>query len=200
MENQNNENIDLKSETTSQIEDDINLQKASILKNENSIFEVLYPNYLNGLPLADFDLELTKPKKRLFVPNLSCKLLARRIYIEMLKAIRSYGKLERIAPNENKSQISNLKNQMEILSLAMLNIYGKLADKNKVPFFAGGGTNISNNYQKALLEMYDKIYHIHNLVFALWQKCEDDQIKRTLLIVYTNLKSQLSELNNLASR
>lgn len=171
----------------------VNIAKAS----EDVIFEVLLPNMPKSLPTVDVEFVPTEPNRRFFVPNLSTRLLTRRIYLEMLKAIRSYGELERIAPENDKQTITNLKNQMEILSLAMLNIYGRITERNKVPFFSGGGTNLSRDYNKALQQIYDKVYHIHNLTSRLINQTSDAQIKSTLLIVFANLKSQLQTLEAL---
>lgn len=171
-------------------------EKTTILQTD-IVFETLLPNMPKKLPTETYEFMPPPPNKRYFIPALSTRLLARKIYLEMLKAIRSYGELENIAPIENKNTISNLKNQMEILSLAMLNIYGRLSDKNKVPFFLGGGTNLSKTYNKALQQTYDLVYHIHNLVFKLLSKDVNEQIKSTLIIVYTNLKSQLKTLISL---
>ena len=159
------------------------------------LFETLLPN-MPALPTLEFEFVPVEPKKRYFTPKLNNKLLTRKIYIEMLKAIKMYGELENIAPQSDIAQITNLKNQMEILSLAMLNIYGRTAQNGKVPFFTSGA-NISRNYKKALQQIYDKVHHLHSLVFRLINKTTDNQIKSTLIIVYTNLKSQLQSLQTL---
>ena len=157
----------------------------------------LFPLFSENLPVENYEFAPPPPRKRFFVPKLSFRLLTRRIYLEMLKAIRGYGELEAIAPNTDKEVIKNLRNQMEILSLAMLNIYGQTAEHNKVPFFAGGGINLSREYQTALGQMYDRVFHIHNLVFELIGKSPSTEISNALIIVYTNLKSQLRTLNEL---
>ena len=174
-------------------------EEETIAKSMQSadIFDTLLPNMPRNLPTEPYDFEPSPPRKKFFVPTLSTKMLTRRIYLEMLKAIRGYGELERIAPENDKNEISNLKNQMEILSLAMLNLYGQITERNKVPFFVGGGTNLSKDYNKALFEMYDKVWHIHNLIFRLITKTTDEKAKSTLVIIYTNLKSQLRNLENL---
>ena len=168
-----------------------------VSKQTEVLFENLLPNMPKSLPTESYEFEPALPNRKFFTPILSTKMLARRIYIEMLKAIRNYGELEEIAPINDKNTITNLKNQMEILSLAMLNIYGRMSDKNKVPFFAGGGTKLSREYKRALQQMYDKVYHIHNLVLRLIGKNNDEQIRSTLVIIFTNLKSQLRTLEGL---
>ena len=157
----------------------------------------LFPLFAENLPVENYEFAPPPPRRNFFVPRLSFKLLTRRTYLEMLKAIRGYGELEAIAPNSDKETIRNLRNQMEILSLAMLNIYGQITEHNKVPFFAGGGTNLSKNYQTALGEMYDRVFHIHNLVFELTSKSPSTEISNALIVVYTNLKSQLKTLDEL---
>ena len=175
-----------------------NLEKVEATRTTTEVaLSNLLSNMPSTLPTLEYDYAPPAPQKRYFVPALSNRLLARRIYIEMLKAIRGYGELERIAPPENQPTILNLRNQMEILSLAMLNIYGKITDRNRVPFFNGGGISLSKDYNKALFQMYDRVYHIHNLVFSLITKTTDQQIKTTLIIIYTNLKSQLQTLFDL---
>lgn len=179
------------------VDDFESMEKVHAKQVSEVVFEALLPNMPKNLPTLEFEFVPIEPKKRYFTPELNNRLLTRRIYIEMLKAIKMYGKLENITPQSDLSTITSLKNQMEILSLAMLNIYGRTAQNNKVPFFTSGGSNISRNYKKALQQMYDKVYHIHNLVFRLLNKTTDNQIKSTLIIVYTNLKSQLQTLQTL---
>ena len=158
----------------------------------------LLPIFSQNLPVEDFDFAPRPPHKRFYLPKLSARLLTRRIYLEMLKVIRAYGELEALArANEDKDTIRNLRNQMEILSIAILNIYGQTAERNKVPFFLGGGINLSRNYQTALDQMYDKVFHIHNMVFDLIGKSPNQQFANTLIVVYTNLKSQLRTLDKL---
>ena len=193
METQNNSNIcDIVAEK------DENLQKVEATQ---TITQVAVSNLLSSmpstLPTLEYNFEPPAPNKRYFVPTLSNRLLTRKIYIEMLKTIRAYGELEKIAPQEDKQTILNLRNQMEILSLAMLNIYGKTTERNRVPFFSGGGINLSRDYNKALFQMYDRVYHIHNLVLSIITKTTDNNIKTTLIIIYTNLKSQLQTLFDL---
>jgi hypothetical protein len=193
----NNMKNELNNDTKDENENLIVQKVHSAKTNDEIIFEVLLPNMPRSLPTLDVEFVPTEPSRRFFTANLNSRLLTRRIYIEMLRAIRMYGELERIAPNEDKESITNLKNQMEILSLAMLNIYGRITDRNKVPFFSGGGTKLSRDYQRALQQMYDKVWHIHNLTQRLINQTSDAQIRSTLLIIYTNLKSQLQTIENL---
>lgn len=196
-------NQDKKININSASDDKIETNNFDRVEATRSTTEVSISNLLSNLPSTlptlEYDFNPPIPRRKYFVPTLSNRLLTRRIYLEMLKVIRAYGELERIAPVEDQPTIQNLRNQMEILSLAMLNIYGKTTDSNRVPFFAGGGINLSKDYNKALFQIYDRVYHIHNLVFSLIAKTTDDSIKSTLVIIYTNLKSQLQTLFDLRS-
>ena len=173
-----------------------NQEKVQFLSENNNIFDLM-PILSQSLPVENFDFSPPPPRQKFFVPQLNDRLLIRKIYIEMLRAIRGYGELEAIAPQDDKQTILNLRNQMEVLSLAMLNLYGRQTQKNNVPFFSGGGINLSRNYQVALQKMYDKVFHIHNLVFHLIGKTTNNQDNMALIIVYTNLKSQLKTLADL---
>jgi hypothetical protein len=92
------------------------------VKNENS-FAVLLPNLPQILPQEPFEFQPPLPTRRFAMPMLSGKNLAKKIYVEMLRAIKDYGELEALAPQQDKKTISSLKSQMQILSLAMLNVY-----------------------------------------------------------------------------
>ena len=137
------------------------------------------------------------PQKKYHSFVISYEHLTKRIYLEMLRAIREYDKLENIAPAQDKNLINNLKNQMEILSIAILNIYKNNYPKSKLPIFSVTRTSISNNYQTALKQMYNRVYHILELTNKLYIKTLDNTTKSTLLIVIANLKSQLKKLNEL---
>ncbi len=170
-------------------------KKVKAEQTEN-IFENLLPNMPRNLPTEDINFNPTPPKKVYSSTILSTQHLTKRIYLEMLRAITSYAELEDIAPESDRQTITNLKNQMEILSLAILNIYGKMSRRAKVPYFSNGRTPLSRNYQTALQQMYDRVYHIHSLVFKLIAR-SGDEFRSTLIIVLTNLKSQLKTLEGL---
>ncbi len=168
---------------------------SKILKDDG-IFENLYPEFKTNLPMESFDFEPKQPTKLYSFFCVSKQHLAKRIYLEMLRAITNYGQLISVANEQDKNTIENLKNQMEILSLAMLNLYGKMFSNSAVPFLTMHRTKLSKDYLTALKQMYNRVYHIHNLVFKLLSKT-DEQYRSTLIIIFTNLKSQLKNLDNL---
>lgn len=157
----------------------------------------LMPNLSRTLPREELSFVPKPPNKVYHSFILNIQHLTKRIYLEMLRAIRDYDKLENIAPEEDKNRINNLKNQMEILSVAILNIYRQTNSKARLPLITSSRTPLSNNYETALRQLYDRVYHIHELTVRLFAKNNDNQIRTTLIIVLTNLKSQLRTLDEL---
>ena len=170
--------------------------------NENVSTDNNLTNYLPNLPQTmpqmPFDFVPPLPQRRFRIPVLNNRILARRIYLEMVRATKDYGDLEAIAPQDDTRTINNLKNQMQILSLSMLNIYSNLNNRNSIPFFLSNNPPLPNDYARALREMYNRVYHIYELTLRLYNNVFDQQTAQTLLIIILNLKSQLNTLNNLA--
>lgn len=164
--------------------------------NENN-FATYLPNLPTTLPQEAFEFVPEAPRRRFPLPNLNSRGLARRIYLEMLRAIRDYRDLEMRAPESDRQTISSLKSQMQVLSIAMLNVYQSLNGRPSVPFFMSNRTPLSRDYQRALLEMYSRVYHIHQLTLRLFNQTTDSSVSNTILIVLLNLKSQLRTLRGL---
>lgn len=167
--------------------------------NFNNLTDFL-PDFPNTVPQEPFEYLPPTPSKRRRIPNLPPQLLARRIYFDMQKATRDYGKLENLAPQQNKQNIRNLQNQMQILALTMLRVYNDLNGRNSLPFFTTNNPPLPNNYQRALQEMYNRVYHIHDLTLRLYNRVNNTSTAQTVLIVLLNLKSQLRQLNNLLTK
>ena len=137
------------------------------------------------------------PQKRYHSMFLSTQHLTKRIYLEMQRAIKNYDELENIAPQEDKNTINNLKDQMEILSIAILNIYKTNYPKSRLPIFNTFRIRLSDDYKTALNQMYNRVYHILELANKLLLKTNNANQRTKLIIVVANLKSQLNILNNL---
>lgn len=170
-----------------------------LLRNisNGSNFASFLPNLPNTLPQDNFEFIPPPPQRRFPVPNLNSRGLSRRIYLEMLRAIKDYGDLEILAPEQDKQTISSLKSQMEVLSLAMLNVYQSLNGRPAIPFFMNHRVPLPRDYPRALVEMYSRVYHIHNLTLRLFNQVSGSSISNTVLIILLNLKSQLRTLSGL---
>lgn len=197
-----NEQIDTE-KTTIENECEIETCEVQSLKDNNikttqstNLFDTLFGDYPRNLPTEPMDFKPPAPRKNYHFVILNTSHLAKRIYLEMMRAVSAYGQLLQIAPQQDKKTIENLQNQMEILSVAMLNIYGKLGERQSVPFMTSYRLPLSKNYDVALQEMYDRVFHIHELVIRLLART-GDQFRSTLIIILTNLKSQLRTLNGL---
>lgn len=158
-------------------------------------------SYLPSLPFSmpqePFDYNPPLPRRRFRLPVLSQKHLARRIYNQMVFATRDYGDLERLASMQDKNKINALQNQMQILSLVMLRIYRDISGRNTVPFVSARQSNLPNNYNRALQEMYDRVYYILELTIRLFNQTQNQSTYQSLLITILNLKSQLKQLSQL---
>ena len=187
-------------ETRNTKDDEVKSLKDSTIKttqtSNTNLFDQLFADYPKNLPTEPFDFNPPNPRRVYHSMILSTSHLAKRIYLEMLRAINAYGQLLKIAPEQDKKTIENLQTQMEILSVAMLNIYGKLGQRQPVPFMNANRPPLSKNYKIALQEMYDRVYHIHSLVLRLLDRT-GEEFRPTLIIILTNLKSQLKTIKQL---
>lgn len=172
--------------------------ECSVLQEQTSgnLFNFL-PNFPQSLPQEPFDFMPPPPNQRYRMPMLSPSRLSRRIYIEMTRAVKDYGDLENLAPAQDKQSINQLKSQMQILSLAMLNVHQNLAGRNSHPFYASNRARLPRNYGRALAEMYNRVYYIMELTARLYTITQNTSQAQTILIILLNLKSQLRTLNNL---
>lgn len=137
------------------------------------------------------------PQKKYHSMILNTQHLTKRIYLEMLRAIRNYDELENISPQEDKNTINNLKDQMEIVSVAILNIYKNNYPNSRLPVFNSFRTRLSADYRTALTQMYNRVYHIFELTNKLLIRTNISSQRTTLIIIIANLKSQLNTLNSL---
>lgn len=192
-ENKNNtENFDKKMDNIA-----VKVKKIDENEEKQKNFEKNFTEFPQNFPREDDGFVPPFPQKRYHSMVLNTQHLTKRIYLEMLRAIRNYDELESTAPQEDKNAINNLKDQMEILSLAILNIYKTNYPKSKLPIFNTFRTRLSTNYQIALKEMYTRVYHILELTNKLLLKTNNANQRSTLIVVIANLKSQLNTLNNL---
>lgn len=166
-------------------------------KSVNQELLSFLPNMPNSMPQEEYDYTPPLPRRKFFLPIVNPVNLARRIYLNMLRAIKDYGDLENIAPDANKPAIRNLQSQMQILSLSMLNIYQNLNGRPRVPFYMSQYKMLSANYNIALQEMYDRVYLIYAMVLKLFRDNPNESLNNTLLVILSNLKSQLRTLNGL---
>ena len=191
MEEKNNNNIqNLDNKTNKNIPSEENVDNYKCFVSESTEFPQNFPQQNDNFVPAF-------PQKRYHSMFLSTQHLTKRIYLEMMRAIKNYDELENIAPQEDKNTINNLKDQMEILSIAILNIYKTNYPKSRLPIFNTFRTRLSPNYQTALNQMYNRVYHILELVNKLLLRTSNANQRSTLIIVVANLKSQLNTLNNL---
>lgn len=194
LENKLNENITDKD--VSQNKTDIQHLKDNCVEATRADDNNSLANLQRNLPVEPYDFIPNPPRRVLHSVILSTAHLARRIYLEMLRAISAYGELEDIATDADKQEINNLQNQMQILSISMLGIYRSIARNPRAPLLTSRRTALSRDYQTAIQQMYDRVHHIHNLVGRLLLRT-DDQFRATLIIIFTNLKSQLRTLDAL---
>ena len=171
-----------------------------ILNDISNSYQRLLPNLPQNLPQEPYDFEPKIPHKHYNIPKISARATAKKIYVLMLNAIKLYSKLLRITPSESRKTIDSLKSQMEILSVSMLNIYQNIAGVSKIPFYAHKKSKIPRTYIHAISKIYDNVYYIHQLVLRLFAQNVDTQTSAMLLIVLTNLKSQLKTLDSLKSK
>lgn len=174
-----------------------NSSKQPTIEPKQFDYKSLLPNLPNNLPQEPYEFEPPLPSRNFFVPVFSPKLLARRIYNDMLSVIRDYGMLIAICGPENRSTLESLKSQMQILSIAMLNIYQNISGPSRIPFLSSSKPQIPKDCKKALQLVYDRVYAIHRLVLRLFTQNLDQQSTATLLVVLSNLKSQLKTLDKL---
>ena len=173
-----------------------NLQDISQINQNLATF---LPDLPLTMPQENYEYQPPMPFRRKRIPNLSPQNLARRIYLDMQRATRDYGDLERLALQQDKRTISGLRGQMQILALTMLRIYNNLNGRSNIPFFSSNNMPLPNNYPRALQEMYSRVFHIHEMTLRLYNRVRNSETAQTILIVLLNLKSQLRTLNNLLS-
>lgn len=201
-----NENKQVENEevTKEQNEENIKQKVVETLKDNTvdatptgtEIVDNFLPNSARNLPMENMDFLPTNPQKFYHSFILNDRHLVKRIYLEMLRAIYDYERLKDIAPASNKTAIDALQNQMQILSVTMLNIYRQIDGRGRMPIITNRRTQLSSNYQTALSQMYNRVFHIHELTVRLLART-GNQFRNTLIIVIANLKSQLRNLENL---
>lgn len=175
----------------------VEINKINENNEKEADFEENFTEFPRNFPREDDGFVPPLPPKRYHSMVLNTQHLTKRIYLEMQRAIRNYDELENIAPQNAKSTINNLKDQMEIVSVAILNIYRNNYPNSRLPVFNTFRTRLSTNYQTALGQMYNRVYHIFELTNKLLLKTNNSSQRTTLVIVIANLKSQLNTLNNL---
>ncbi|MBR4124474.1 MAG: hypothetical protein IKR12_02775 [Clostridia bacterium] len=191
MEEKNNNIIqNLDNKTNKNIPSKENVDNYKCFVSESTEFPQNFPQQNDNFVPAF-------PQKRYHSMLLSTQHLTKRIYLEMQRTIKNYDELENIAPQEDKNTINNLKDQMEILSIAILNIYKTNYPKSRLPIFNTFRIRLSDDYKTALNQMYNRVYHILELANKLLLKTNNANQRSTLIIVVANLKSQLNTLNNL---
>ena len=191
MEEKNNNNIqNLDNKTDKNIQSKENVDNYKCFVSESTEFPQNFPQQNDNFVPAF-------PQKRYHSMFLSTQHLTKRIYLEMQRAIKNYDELENIAPQEDKNTINNLKDQMEILSIAILNVYKTNYPKSRLPIFNTFRMRLSDDYKTALNQMYNRVYHILELTNKLLLKTSNANQRSTLIIVIANLKSQLNTLDNL---
>lgn len=160
-------------------------------------YKAILPNLPNNLPQEPYDFEPKLPNREFFVPFFSTRALAKKIYNDMLSASRDYARLISVCPKIDKDAVESLKSQMQILSIAMLNIYQNIAKSSKLPTANSAKPQIANDCKKALQLVYDRVYALHKLATKLFVQKLDEQSSAMLLVVISNLKSQLKTLEKL---
>lgn len=163
----------------------------------NNSINLLLPNLPQDLPRESSNFVPPNPTRRYPFPLSRPEILSKRIYMEMIRAIKAYSELSSIAPSGDVATINSLKSQMQILSLSMLNIYQQLSRRKTVPFYLSHKIKLNSNYSVALQEMYNRVYHIYALTMRLYNITIGSNISTTLLIIIGNLSSQLRTINNL---
>lgn len=157
--------------------------------DETAIFD-------NNLPLLrDYNPPTPLNFQNFYISN-PCNL-TRRIYLHMLGAVDTYTNLLTLAPESDRQTIRNLRNQMQILSVSILNIGFNMNYCTLIPFRNGSNSRLPQNYAQALTTTYSRVYTIFYECLLLLDIMGTNTNQTTLLVIINNLRSQLQTINQL---